>query len=245
MYPRAGTRFAPLQATRWGATAVSVASAAELGGSGSIAGPVSVAAGGFLAPGNSIASLATGTTTFAAEATFAYEVDSTNVGVLSAAADLLVVSGNLNLDPGKGTLLTLADLDPSPNFFVEDTTIFAMINDSGAWNGGLFTYNGTVLADDGRFRVGDQRWEIDYNRTSAAELDNFTGDYLPSSSFVAITAVPEPSTIALMAIGLAGMLLAPSRKEGRLSLVTVAIFEASDERQDGRFAWHSRRSLPR
>lgn len=51
--------------------------------------------------------------------------------------------------------------------------------------------------------VGDQQWEIDYNRTDATDLANFTGDYLPSSSFVAITAVPEPSTYATALAGLA------------------------------------------
>ena len=116
-------------------------------------------------------------------------------------ADLLVVSGNLNLDSGNGTLLTIADLNPSPTAFMNDTTIFALINYSGSWNGGLFTHGGTVLQDGGRFTVGSQEWEIDYNRTSSAGLDNFTADYLPSSSFVAITAVPEPSTLVLLAIG--------------------------------------------
>ena len=76
-----------------------------------------------------------------------------------------------------------------------------MINYSGSWNGGLFTYNGTPLADGSRFMVGSQQWEIDYDRTSPAGLANFTGDYLPNSSFVAITAVPEPSALVLMAIG--------------------------------------------
>jgi len=32
-------------------------------------------------------------------------------------------------------------------------------------------------------------------------LANFMGDYLPNSSFVAITAVPEPSTLVLAAFG--------------------------------------------
>jgi hypothetical protein len=44
---------------------------------------------------------------------------------------------------------------------------------------------------------------IDYDRTSSAGLANFTGDYLPSSSFVTITAVPEPSTYAMALAGLA------------------------------------------
>jgi autotransporter-associated beta strand protein len=184
-----------------GNSPVTVLALAELGGSGSIAGPVSIAAAGTLSPGNSIASLATGTATFASGATFAYEVDSTNPLSLSSAADLLVVSGDLNLDPGNGSLLTLADLASSVQPFVEDTTIFAMINYAGAWNGGLFTYGGNVLSDGERFMVGEQQWEIDYNRTSSVGLANFTGDYLPSSNFVAITAVPEPSTLVLMAIG--------------------------------------------
>ena len=184
-----------------GTSPIAVLAAAELGGSGSIAGPVSIAAGGTLSPGNSIESLATGTTTFAAGATFAYEVDSTNPLSLSSAADLLVVSGDLNLDPGNASLLTLADLASSVKPFVEDTTIFALINYSGSWNGGLFTYNGNVLADGSQFTVGTQEWEIDYNRTSVTGLANFTGDYLPNSSFVTVTAVPEPSTLVLMAIG--------------------------------------------
>ena len=51
----------------------------------------------------------------------------------------------------------------------------------------------------------------DYNRTSPTGLLNFTGDYLPSSNFVAITAVPEPSTLVLMAIG-AGLAAVAARR---------------------------------
>jgi hypothetical protein len=164
---------------------------------------VSVATGGALGPGNSIESLSTGTATFAAGASFAYEVDSSDPLSLGSAADLLVVSGNLNLDTGNGTILTVADLAGSPNAFVDNTTIFALINYSGTWNGGLFTYGGAPLADGGTFTVGGQQFLIDYDRTSSAGLANFTGDYLPSSSFVTITAVPEPATYAMALAGLA------------------------------------------
>lgn len=180
-------------------TAVTV-SGGTLGGSGSITGSVAIQGGGSLAPGNSIQSLATGAASFSSGATYAYEVDSSDLGALGTAADLLVVSGNLDI--ASGSLLSFTDLaGGSAQPFVEDTTVFAMINYSGTWNGGVFTFNGTPLADGSRFFVGSQQWEIDYNRTSAAGLANFTGDYLPTSSFVAITAVPEPATLMLVAIG--------------------------------------------
>jgi autotransporter-associated beta strand protein len=194
-----------------GNTAVTVAGGAELGGSGSIVGGLAVLSGGTLSPGNSIASLAGGATSFAAGSTFGYEVDSSLVGSLGTAADLLVVSGNLDI--ALGALLSLSDITSGTvQPFVKDSTVFAMINYSGSWNGGLFSYNGTPLADGGTFTVGSQQWQIDYNYvyntaspTTIRPL-NFQGDYLPSTgtqTFVAITAVPEPATIAMALAGLA------------------------------------------
>ena len=46
--------------------------------------------------------------------------------------------------------------------------------------------------------------EIDYNSPTGGS--NYTSDYLPSSSFVTVMAVPEPGTIALMLAGLAATL---------------------------------------
>ncbi len=187
-----------------GNTAVSVQSGGELGGSGSIGGTIAVLAGGTLSPGNSIDSLAGGATSYAAGSTFEYEYNSSNPASLGSAADLLVVNGNLTIT--SGALITFADLATVPQAFIEDTTAFALINYSGTWNAGLFTYGGTVLTDGGRFTVGSQRWEIDYDRTSAEGLDNFTGDYV-SGKFVVITAVPEPALLGL-AIGGAALLAA-------------------------------------
>jgi fibronectin-binding autotransporter adhesin len=182
-----------------GASPVMVLAAAELGGSGSIGGSVTVQNGGTLSPGNSIASLAAGATSFASGATFEYEVNSSLLGNLAAAADLLVVNGNLDI--ASGSLLTFTDLaGGSAQPFVNNTTIFAMINYTGAWNSGLFTYDGNELADGERFLAGSQLWEIDYNRTSSTGLANFTSDYV-SGNFVAVTAVPEPSTLMLLGIG--------------------------------------------
>jgi hypothetical protein len=43
--------------------------------------------------------------------------------------------------------------------------------------------------------------------------DNFTNFYLPPRSFVIITAVPEPSTLSLAAIGLGLTALASSTRK--------------------------------
>jgi autotransporter-associated beta strand protein len=181
-------------------TAVTV-SGGELGGTGVLAGTVAVQNGGRLAPGNSIGVLTEGTTSFASGATFEYEVDSSNLNDLANAADLLKVNGNLDI--AAGTLLEFSDLAGlAAQAFVEDTTVFAMINYSGAWNNGLFTYNGQPLADGSRFSVGSQLWEIDYNYVvggSNIQPVNFPSSQDTNGFYVAVTAVPEPATFALLA----------------------------------------------
>jgi autotransporter-associated beta strand protein len=170
-----------------------------LGGTGSFTGSVTVNAGGTLAPGASIESLASGAVTLNDSSTFGYEVDS---GVAtSVGGDLQVVTGGLSLT---GTVaLTLANLDTTPTAFAEGTT-FTLLSYSGAWNGGLFTYNASTLADGSTFAFNGQTWQIDYNATAGGS--NFTSDFLPSSKFVNITAVPvsvpEPSVSALLGMGL-------------------------------------------
>ncbi|MEX0689251.1 MAG: autotransporter-associated beta strand repeat-containing protein [Pirellulales bacterium] len=180
---------------------------------GTLVGTVNIATGGRLAPGNSIESLATGTATFAGGATFAYEGDSSDLDALGLAADLLVVTGDLNLstDPTSRTLLSFTDIAGMAQPFIEDTTIFALINYSGVWNGGLFSYEGQELTNGSRFTAGSQLWEITYDSPTGGL--NFTDDYLPSGSFVIVTAVPEPSTLALLAV--AGMGLAAQARRRR------------------------------
>jgi len=43
-----------------------------------------------------------------------------------------------------------------------------------------------------------REWRIDYHAPSGGV--NFTGGYQPSSSFVTVTAVPEPSAYVMLAI---------------------------------------------
>ena len=173
-------------------------------------------------PGNSIGVLTQGETTFDNGAIFKYEVDSANLGALGTAADLLVVNGNLNI--AAGTLLEFSDLAAaSAQPFVEDSTVFAMINYTGTWDGGVFTYGGQSLADGTRFFVGSQMWEIDYDYAydpadlAAIRPLNFQGSHVPGTgtqTFVTVTAVPEPTTLALVAAA-AGLAALAARRRRR------------------------------
>ena len=181
-----------------GNSAVSVNAGGLLGGSGTISGSITAGASGTLSPGAGIESLATGAVTLLDQSTFAYEMNS----AVPLAADLLSVTGNLSLSGTVG--LTLTDLATSPSAFAAGTT-FSLINYTGSWNSGLFSYGGSVLADGGMFSLAGQLWTIDYDATSGGL--NFSGEYLPASSFVNIATVPEPSACALAAVGfgLAGL----------------------------------------
>jgi T5SS/PEP-CTERM-associated repeat protein len=176
-----------------GSTAIAVNAGGLLGGSGTISGRVTANPGGTLAPGDGIGSLAIGAATLQGGAVFAYDVNSS----VPFAADLLSVTGGLFLSGTVG--LTLNDLAASPLAFAGGTT-FSMINYSGSWNGGLFSYGGQALADGGIFSMGDQLWMIDYDAASGG--GNFPNSHLPGSSFVNIVAVPEPSAGALLLGGL-------------------------------------------
>ena len=167
-----------------GSGAVTVASGATLGGTGSIAGPVTIN-GGILSPGASIESLSSGTLTFTG-GTFKYEMDSS--AGLSVAADFQKVFGDLSLS---GTVtLDLTDLAVSPTAFAPNTTL-SLINYAGTWNGGYFTCGGTALTNHTVFTAGLNTWQINYTAISGGL--NFASEYT-SGHFVTLTAVPEPGS---------------------------------------------------
>ena len=186
-----------------GSGAVSVASGAILGGTGSISGAVNVL--GTLAPGASIESLATGALSFGDLSTFAYEMNS---GALSSvAADFQKVFGNLALT---GTVsLTLADLASSPVAFAPSTTL-SLVNYTGAWNGGFFTYAGNELTNNEVFTAGLNTWQITYGATSGGL--NFASEYDLGGSFINLTAVPEPGSLLALGCVLGSGVLLRSRR---------------------------------
>jgi autotransporter-associated beta strand protein len=86
-------------------SAVTVQSAATLGGTGMVAGAVSVQNGGTAAPGTSPGIFSTGSIAFASNATFEVEIGGTSPGNLATNHDQLNVAGTISL---AGATLSLA-----------------------------------------------------------------------------------------------------------------------------------------
>jgi fibronectin-binding autotransporter adhesin len=192
--------------------AISVAAGATLGGRGTAGGAVTVLGSGILSPGASVESLAVGATTFASGSSiFAYEVDSSVLVGSGSAADLLVANGNLSIS--SGSILEFTDLASSPTAFPQGTKFSLISYGNNSWDGGLFTYQGNELANLETFSTGLNQWEIRYDDPIGGS--NFTGDQLVGSS-VTITAVPEPASLAAVAIG-CGALAIALRRRGRVA----------------------------
>ncbi|HEV7406779.1 MAG TPA: PEP-CTERM sorting domain-containing protein, partial [Chthoniobacteraceae bacterium] len=164
--------------------------AGALGGTGNVAGAVNVGSVGTLTPGGAvIGTFATGALTFAANATYADDIN-----FVARTSDKVTVTGNFSLDGTNTTVLSITDLNPIGQF-----TFFSLpiVDYSGSWNGGLFTVGGVVIDDydaatpnaSTKFFVGPNRYAIDYN--------------FNSGHTVALISIPEPGSLALLAGGVA------------------------------------------
>lgn len=185
-----------------GTGTVTVNAGGTLGGTGKITGSVHLM-GGTLAPGASIESLGSGTLDLDA-GTFAYELNSS-----ALTADLQNVTGDLNIDLAGAVTLALLDeaMTPLP---LPAGTIFTLISYSGAWNGGLFTYEGNSLANGVPFLFNGGLVSIRYDNTERGT--NFGGG--PNSAhYVTLAAVPEASSI--IAVGLSVLTALGAAKFGR------------------------------
>ncbi len=178
------------------ATQVNVGAAGNTGnrltGSGTAAGAVTVAPGSTIAPGDGIGTLATGSLSLAAASTFALEID---LGV-APAADLLNVTGGISLT-GSALALTLSNLStlglPKTFLFAANDLIdpvtgtFATI--TGVPNGYTAAVNYAFTGTDALGRTG-------------------TGNDVA----VTIAQVPEPGSLTLFGLALAGLFAARRRR---------------------------------
>jgi fibronectin-binding autotransporter adhesin len=166
---------------------VTVATGATLGGSGGTVGGATTV-NGTLASGSSVGTLNfSNTLALAATSTYLFELNNT-----TDVADLTNVTGTISIASiASGATLNLEQLG---TYAVGDKfTLFAYLTGnltgtfSSLLNGAEFTYAGGV-------------WKINYSDTSGG-INGGTG-----TSFVTISAIPEPSAALLGALGLLALL---------------------------------------
>jgi autotransporter-associated beta strand protein len=173
-----------------GGDAYTVQGGATLGGAGSIGSVVDVNAGGRLAPGASIGTLAIGgNLALAGGSIFEWEFNSDKV-----TADLLNLDGDLNLDPLGGVSLDLTDLADPVRALAYGTRL-TMISYSGDWNGGIFD----GYANNSKFFSGLNEWKIRYDDL----LPELNG--VSFANFVTLTIVPEPTSLVLLIGAMLGL----------------------------------------
>lgn len=165
-----------------------------LGGAGGTVGAINVNAGGMLSPGSgNIGRLnSTGPLTILGGGTFKLEINST-----ALTNDVLATTGAFNLSTDNDTVLTITDLA-----HLSDTgNYFFITYANGGWNGGLFTYNGSVIHDGDTLNVGSTTYRLDYDW---------------GGNTVALLAVPEPGTLAPLLGGVSMLVgLRRLRRRGR------------------------------
>jgi len=169
---------------------VTVSTGATLGGSGTIGGALSVS--GTLAPGNSPANLTVNNNiTLEDTSTVAFELNGTTVGTqydritMTGASSVLALTGINNLTLSLGFTPAINNM-----FFLVDN------QGSSAISGVFEQLNGvtTTLTQGSQFNVGGSFFEISY--IGDLGTNSFTG----GNDLVILTVVPEPSTIAVLAL---------------------------------------------
>ena len=160
-------------------------------------GSVTVKSGGIFAPGvNGIGEMNIGTLGFEAGSVFQFQINTTDSQI-----DFVNVVGDLNI--ASGAVLNASDLASAA--LPEGSGVPAIIDYSGAWNGGVFKImEGATqreLGDDSVFTIGLNAYQISYNGLDGAS----------SEVTLTVTAVPEPGA-AVSLLGGLGLLLGVRRR---------------------------------
>lgn len=138
-------------------------------------------------PATPISTLSVGPLSLTAGSTLAQDINTS-----SPTADKINVNGNLTLSTANDSVLALTDL--GSNVALPQNTAFTLIDYTGTWNGGLFTYSSVPIADDtGTFTLGANTFSLNYNGG-------------PSGNDVILQVVPEPGTLSLVALAGVGLL---------------------------------------
>ena len=185
---------------------------------------MAVARGGFIAPGASIGTLTvnlgitSGDIAMLSGSGFQYELGTPNALIGSIAAgssDLLVILNAVAGDMAfNGNDIDLLGTASGPVFYklfdtsFNDNTWLGLTTGSATTGGNLIT-TGLTVSNFGVGFTGDLILADGSAGTSAGDI------YLSVMNQVVVSAVPEPSTLALGALGLIGLGLAAWRKRRR------------------------------
>ena len=179
-------------------SAVNVATGATVSGSGTV-GNLAIASGGTLSPGNSPGIINTGNFTLAIGANLSMEINGTSAPVAGSNYDQANVNGSVSL--GGNLTLTLSGSAPT------NGNLYFLINNDGAdaIGSSFANVNGGSTSHTTEFTLGGQRWFISY----AAD---FTGGTFTGGNDVALYAIPEPATWALLAFSLTTVMVLRHRR---------------------------------
>jgi autotransporter-associated beta strand protein len=191
---------------------VTVNSGGTLKGTGTV-GALEIASGGTLAVGNSPGQLNAGTTTWASGGAFEWEINSFP-GTAGTNWDFLNITGNLNItatsSAGSQFLIDVVSLLPGADSFNPMVNYsFAIATASAGITG--FDVDKFTLSTT-RFLNGfDGLWSIN----TAAGPSGGSSQSLVLSYTASATAIPEPSTCALLTLAAAGLMLRRPRSAPR------------------------------
>jgi autotransporter-associated beta strand protein len=182
---------------------VQVDNGGSLGGSGTV-GAVTLASGSFLKPGNSPGLLTAASSTWAAGATYNWEINQAGNGTAGVNWDLFSVTGALDLSALSSTAQMNLVLNSLPSMDDYTTT------DQYSW---VFAQAGSLLGTGGTTLTAGANVTDLFNIT-AAGFNGGTGpangwrvEVGSSGNSLNLMAVPEPSTGSLMVFGLSGLVL--------------------------------------